>query len=74
MLRTSNNAWKAKVPGNALADQDVTPKIHGDVLASHFIGPEAYEDLVARRDYKNFWRRRAEAIAQQLWERTFVKG
>jgi len=74
MLRTSNNTWKAKLPGNALSDAHVTLELHGEVLGSHYISAAAYKSLVQDKDFEGFWLERALLIAEDLHGRTIVRG
>ena len=75
MLRTSNNSWKAKVPGNALHDAKVTFDTHANVLESHFFDQEMYDILVSHNeDLPSFWARRAQKVATELYRKTLVVG
>lgn len=75
MLKSSNGAWRAKVPGKALTDADVTPATHAPVLASHWLAGPVFEALVDQDDgLPRFWQLRAEAIADDLLQRMAVQA
>ena len=75
MLKSSNGAWKAKVPGKALTDADVTPTTHASVLASHWLVGSIFDALVDQADgLPSFWQLRAEAISDDLMQRMTVQA
>lgn len=75
MLRSSNSAWRAKAPGKALTDADVTPTTHAAVLSSHWLDGQLFEALVDQADgLPRFWQLRADAIAEQLVQRMTVQA
>lgn len=75
MLRSSNQIWKAKVPGNALSDRGVTRRTHPDVLDSHFLNDEVFEQLTNKTStVTDFWRTRAKLIAAELNKMSQVRA
>ncbi len=75
MLKSSNGTWRAKVPGKALTDANVTPETHAPVLRSHWLMGATFEALVDQGDgLPRFWQLRAEAIADELSQRMAVQA
>lgn len=73
LTRESNNTWRAKTPGQALADDNVAFGVAKERLESHFISKDAFELLTgAAPDPKTFWEERAETIAKDLQSRCYV--
>lgn len=75
MIQSSNIKWRAKVPGKALADADVTPNHHGKTLRAHFISSEVYDNLISPHSaLPVFWQSRARLIATELRSRMELQG
>lgn len=74
LIRKSNNVWRAKAPGQALAQHEMSYDIAKERLDTHFISHDAYAALTA--DSPNplaFWTTRASDIATYLVERCVVQ-
>jgi len=75
MTRTSNLAWRAKVPGVALESHGVDFLTYKMTLGSHFIDQDCFDMLVSGQDdLPKFWKLRAELIAQNIASRMVVTG
>lgn len=73
LTRESNNDWRAKTPGQALAKGDMSFEVAKARLESHFISDDAYVALTADTpDPKGFWHARAKDIANELVTRCSV--
>lgn len=73
LTRESNNDWRAKTPGQALAKGDLTFAVAQGRLESHFISKISYEALTASSpDPKGFWDERARMIGEYLVARCSV--
>lgn len=73
LTRESNNAWRAKAPGQALKETAVSFEVASKRLESHYIQSAAFEVLTsAEPDPKSFWEIRATAIAVDLHSRCNV--
>ena len=67
LTRESNNAWRAKTPGQALASEGMAYDVAKSRLESHFISEEAFRLLTADDPKpKEFWEVRARDIARHL--------
>ncbi len=73
MSRKSNNFWKAKVPGQVLAEMNVTYQHAKEVMKPAFINEEAFQLLLdGPKGLGRFWDLRADLIAEDLLARTTV--
>lgn len=73
LTRESNNDWKAKTPGQALAEKAVNYSNAKTRLDSHFVSQEAFDTLTAQEvDPKEFWELRSSMIADELLSRCGV--
>jgi hypothetical protein len=73
LTRESNNIWRAKTPGQALAEKDLQSEVAKSRLDSHFISPETFAILTAATPNPlSFWEERASAIADVLLGRCVV--
>ena len=73
LTRESNNTWRAKTPGQALADDGVEFGVAKERLESHFISESAFARLTSPvPEPKAFWDERARMITEDLFSRCFV--
>ena len=71
--RRSNKEWKAKVPGQALAERGVAFDALEDTLGRLYIDERAFELLISDRELPSeFWLHRARLIAKDLVRQTSV--
>jgi hypothetical protein len=73
LSRKSNNIWKAKVPSQILAEKQAQFSIVKSAAKEVFIDEIAFEHLLeGSGKIREFWERRAEAIASDILGRTTV--
>ncbi len=74
LTRESNNLWRAKTPGQALASREVNYEVASARLGTHFISEVAFSALTAPvPDPLKFWEDRASQIAEYLVSRCTVR-
>ena len=73
LSRKSNNAWKARIPGQALKEFGITYSEAAATLEAFFIDEKMFNILLAGpQRIKEFWTQRAELMANDLVARTKV--
>jgi hypothetical protein len=73
LSRKSNNAWRAKAPGQILLENKVTYAQVQDILKPAFIDRNAFDLLLkCPKGIKTFWEERARTMADDLLKRTSV--
>jgi hypothetical protein len=73
LTRESNNVWRAKTPGQALAEDNVAYGVAKDRFESHYITEHGFAMLTAPTpDPQGFWEDRAAAIGLDLIARCSV--
>lgn len=67
LSRRSNNEWKTKQPGQVLGERGITYEKSRKILQAAFIDEECFDYLkIGDKLIEEFWRHRAELIAQDL--------
>lgn len=67
LSRTSNNAWRGKVPGQAIIDAKLDYANISRTLERYFISKDAFDSLISSSpDPLTFWESRAEDISSYL--------
>jgi hypothetical protein len=73
LSRKSNNAWKSKIPGQALQDNNVAYKDVKQILKAAFINEDMFKRLLQGSEgIADFWSDRAELMTDDLLSRTRV--
>lgn len=73
LTRESNNLWRAKTPGQALKETELTSEVAKSRLRSHFISTASFALLTAASPNPlAFWEQRSAEIAELLVSRCVV--
>lgn len=73
LSRKSNNLWKARVPGQLLRERNITFNQVQEIAGAAFIDEVSFNYLCEGTTHiKDFWQRRAIAIAEDLLRRTDI--
>jgi len=73
LSRQSNNVWKAKIPGQALAENCITYECSAPILRNMYIDQHCFESLLRGADgISDFWIHRAELMTEDLLRRMII--
>ncbi|MGB5926114.1 MAG: DUF262 domain-containing protein [Dehalococcoidia bacterium] len=73
LSRESNNLWKAKPPGQVLAENGIVYEHVQDILRASFMDRQCFDYLLqGEKNIQEFWERRATLIVEDLLRRMTV--